>query len=178
MPPVSPSILLTALVVLLACAAGTPNGPVFEPLVGPAEGRALVYVYRRDEAFRSGSVRLRMDSHASARLLDGEYTAFELEAGIHELALTLRTAWGLPQGWNRVRLDAAEGDTIYLRVWADFAESVDGSAANGGDFAAPGRASRQASLNVFAARRAPAEALSEIRSCRLASADAAEPVIP
>lgn len=166
---------LVALALLLACAGAAPSGPLFEPLPAPAEGRLLLYVYRQDEVRSGGSVRVSVVGGGSTgSLRDGEYLVLELAEGAHELALTLRAGWGLPRGWNRFRLEAGADRILYVHVWTDLDEVDSGPAAAeaGGDFGAPGRASRAAALNVFASRLPTAQALPAIRACRRAAPDA------
>lgn len=157
-----PLVARLALVLLLAaglapaCASAPPAGPPFAAAPGPGAGRARLYVFRIDPQPSYATVELAIDGQPEGRLRHGEYATFELAAGIHRLDFRQRGLAFSSWGWNRQRLQARSGETIYLEISVRLAaRPVPGS---GRDLEIGGRESGAASENVFLRHRTEADA--------------------
>ena len=147
---------LLVLGLVTACASAPPAGPPFAEAPEPGAGRARLYVYRVDPQPSLSTVELAIDDRPEGRLRHGEYATFELAAGSHRLDFRQRGLAFSSWGWNRQRIRARSGETIYLEISVRLsAQPVPGS---GRDLEIGGRESGAASENVFLQLRTQAAA--------------------
>jgi hypothetical protein len=144
--------------------AGTPDGPSFAPLIEPRPDDAMVYVWRKDSLGGIGSVDLRLNGEKLGMMRNGEFLAFLLDPGEHTLRARLRWLELIPRSWNGVDFEAKPGQTLFLRVWAQYQETP--SVAPTGT--APGRPEGKAKVAIFMAPWAPDDAMLELEKTRRA----------
>ena len=109
-------LALLSTCLLAACATAPPAGPPFTPAPEPGPGRARLYVFRIDPQHSLSKVEIAIDGQPEGRLRNGEYATFELAAGSHRLDFRQRGLAFASWGWNRQRIRADSGETIYLEI--------------------------------------------------------------
>jgi hypothetical protein len=166
-PAAITAMLLTAGAVLLACAGGRPAGPVFEPLAPPDASSTLVYIYRLDTLRGVGGARVKLDGERIATLRNGEYVAFVVDPGRHEIRASILWLGLLARSWNGIELRTDGGETVYVRIWADTEEGPPAPA--GAEI--PGRPDRKADAGLFMGLVSPSDARVELRAMRRAELD-------
>lgn len=155
-PAVRLVLVLLAGWLVSACATAPPAGPPFAAAPEPGAGRARLYVFRIDPKPSLSTVELAIDERPEGRLRHGEYATFELDAGSHRLDVRQRGLAFASWGWNRQRIQARSGETVYLEISVRLsAQPVPGS---GRDLEIGGRESGAASENVFLQHRTEAAA--------------------
>ena len=105
---------------LLACAPTVPTGSLFTRLAPPDPDDTLVYVYRQDSLRGVDGVDIELDGENLGRLLNGEYLAFLIDPGRHEIRARLKWLQTIPRSWNSLDFMSRPGQTLYVRVWAAY----------------------------------------------------------
>jgi hypothetical protein len=100
----------------IGCAGGRPTGPVFEPLAPPDATATLLYVYRLDALRGVGGARVKLDDEKVGALRNGEYTAFVVDPGTHELRASVLWLGLIARSWNGLGLKTRGGETVYVRL--------------------------------------------------------------
>jgi predicted small secreted protein len=136
---------------LAACATAPPAGPPFSPAPEPGPGRARLYVFRIDPQHSLSTVEIAIEGQPEGRLRNGEYATFELAAGSHRVDFRQRGLAFASWGWNRDRIRADSGETIYIEI--SVRVSAQPMAGSGRDLQIAGRDLGTASENVFLQRR-------------------------
>jgi len=170
----APDRLSIALVVLaiaagcsLGCAGGRPKGPVFEPLAPPDAASTLVYIYRLDTLRGADGARIKLDGERIATLRNGEYVAFVVDPGEHEVRASLLWLGFLTRSWNGLKLKADGGETLFVRVWA----ATEELAAPPADAQIPGRAEQRGTAGLFMRLVDRTDAELELRAMRRGELD-------
>jgi hypothetical protein len=156
-------LLITGLMLGLGC-AGAPGGPRFEPLIEPGPADTLVYVWRHDSLRGVERVDLRLDDEKLGRVKNGEFLAFLLDPGQHELRVRLRWLDLIPRSWNGLSFEAKPGQTLFLRIWAQYQETPHLSDPG----SAPGRPESEAKVVIFVAPWPAEDAMAELQRTRRA----------
>lgn len=103
-----------------ACAPTVPRGAFFTPLAPPGANDTLVYVYRQDSLRGVDGVEIELDGEKLGRLLNGEYLAFLIDPGSHEIRARMQWFQFIPRSWNALGFTSRAGQTLYIRVWAAY----------------------------------------------------------
>lgn len=87
MPKITPYSLLPFFFLLISCAA---SGPLYQPASAPANGKALVYIYRPDISYALGgrSAYISIDGKDIVHLDRGGYTHAYVDSGSHLIKQT------------------------------------------------------------------------------------------
>jgi hypothetical protein len=158
------SLMAASLLLGLGC-AGAPNGPPFAPLIEPDPGDCLVYIWRHDSLRGISPVDLRLDGEKLGRMKNGEFLAFLVDPGQHHLRARLRWLELIPRSWNGLDFEAKPGQTIHLRVWAQYEQTR--TVAQPGT--APGRSDDKAAVVIFMAPWSAEDAQLELQQTRRAA---------
>lgn len=142
-----PVAIALVIVTALGCAAGRPTGPAFEPLAPPDPASTLVYIYRDDVTRGVNAARVRLDGDDVVQIRNGEYVAFVIDPGTHELGAALMWLGLLPRSWNHTTIETRGGETIYVKLWADTGEMPTMPA----DARPPGSGEQKADVALFMA---------------------------
>ena len=166
-----PRILLQACfflfsVFLLGCAPTVPQGAAFKPLAAPDAADTLVYVYRQDSLRGLSAVDLELDGENLGPLLNGEYLAFLLDPGSHELRARMKWLQMIPRSWNTLEFKSRPGQTIYLRVWGAY-EKGSKPIPTGLNIAQP--SNENAKVGLFLGIQKPEIAETELKTMRRAT---------
>ena len=102
------------------CAPTNPTGASFKALAPPDSQDTLIYVYRDDSLRGVDGVDIELDGEKLGRLLNGEYLAFLVDPGQHELKARMKWLQVIPRSWNSLDFTSRAGQTLYLRVWAAY----------------------------------------------------------
>jgi len=156
-------LLLVLLAMPIACTTDRPNGPPFVALTDPDPNDTLTYIYRADSLKGIGAADLRLDGEKLGKMKSGEFLAFLLDPGPHELRMRLRWLNLIPRSWTRLEFEARPGQTLFLRTWAAYDEMP-----GMGDLNAPGRADGNATVVLFSGPWPRAEAMDELSTTRRA----------
>jgi hypothetical protein len=156
-------IMLCLLAVPIACTTDKRTGPPFQALTEPSPGDTLTYIFRTDSLKGIGASDVKLDGEKLGKMKNGEFLAFLLDPGPHELRVRLRWLNLIPRSWTRLAFEARPGETLFLRTWAAY-EHVPGM----GDLNAPGRANENAAVVIFAAPWTRDEAMIELGQTRRA----------
>ncbi|MEE3329125.1 MAG: DUF2846 domain-containing protein [Myxococcota bacterium] len=155
-----------SLVFFTACAPTVPTGTSFKPLAPPDAQDTLVYIYRQDSLRGVDGVEIKLDGEKLGRLLNGEYLAFLVDPGHHELKARMKWFQVVPRSWNSLDFSSRPGETVYLRVWAAYdtqagrdARSADPTASSD----SPG------DVGLFLGIQKPKVAMEELKSTRRAA---------
>lgn len=147
-----------------ACASGKPTGPLFSALTEPGPADTLVYIYRADALWGIDAVELRLNGEKLGKMKNGEFLAFMIDPGEHEIRVRLRWLGVIPRSWNRLAFEALPGQTLYLRIWAQYRERATGPTAS----QTPGRSDGNADLALFMAPWNAEDATRELAKTRRA----------
>lgn len=147
---------------LLACAPTVPRGALFKPMSPPGANDTLVYVYRQDSLRGIDGVQVELDGEKLGRLLNGEYLAFLLDPGSHEIRARMDWFQIIPRSWNALGFTSQPGQTLYIRVWAAYEQAP---TPNPG-LNTKGPSSDGAKVGLFLALEKPEVAREEIKSTR------------
>ena len=155
-----------SLLLLTACAPTVPKGAFFKPLAPPDSKDTLIYIFRDDSLRGIGGVDIELDGEKLGGLLNGEYLAFLVDPGKHELKARLKWLQIIPRSWNSIDFNTRAGETVYLRVWAAYPSATSRSASYGDPTASstdPGE------VGLFLGIQKPALALEELEKSRRAA---------
>lgn len=117
------SALLALIILSLlhsGCAPTAPTGASFKPLAAPDSQDTLIYIYRDDSLRGVDGVDIELDGEKLGRLLNGEFLAFLVNPGQHELKARMKWLQVIPRSWNSLDFTSRAGQTLYLRVWAAY----------------------------------------------------------
>ena len=154
-----------SLLLLTGCAPTLPKGASFKPLAPPDSKDTLIYIFRDDSLRGIGGVDLDLDGEKLGNLLNGEYLAFLVDPGKHELKARMKWLQIIPRSWNSLDFNTRAGETVYLRVWAAYQATAGGSAS----YADPTATSAgQGEVGLFIGIQKPALAREELKNSRRA----------
>jgi hypothetical protein len=151
---------------LFGCAPTVPQGALFKPLAAPDAQDTLVYVYRQDSLRGVGAVDLELDGENLGRLMNGEYLAFLLHPGHHEMRARMKWLQIIPRSWNELAFKSVPGQTLYIRVWGAYERGAT-PIPKGSDV--PSSARGDAKVGLFMGVQQPPLAQGELKSMRRAA---------
>ena len=161
---------LLALIILsllhFGCAPTAPSGASFKPLSPPDSHDTLVYISRDDSLRGIDGVDIDLDGEKLGRLLNGEYLAFLVDPGQHELKARMKWLQVIPRSWNSLDFTSRAGQTLYLRVWAAY-ETAPTRGTEAANPASPSRENGQ--VGLFLGIQKPEMGLKELKATRRAA---------
>lgn len=104
-----------------------------------------------------------VDGESLGRVADGQYVALILPATPHRLSFRLKRFGFLPTSWTHFDVELRRESTAFVHTWAGTHETG-GGVDDTRSLELPGRANRQASVGIFAVRRAERDALVHLSS--------------
>ena len=151
---------------LTACAPTAPQGAFFKALAPPDAKDTLIYIYREDSLRGIDGVDIELDGENLGRLLNGEYLAFLVDAGPHELKARMKWFQLVPRSWNSLDFTTRPGETVYVRIWAAY-DTPTGRNARSGDPTAS--STDQGEVGLFMGIQKPKRAMEELEKTRRAA---------
>lgn len=160
------ALLALVLLLLAGCAPTVPKGAYFKPLAPPDSQDTLIYVFRDDSLRGIGGVDIELDGEKLGNLLNGEYLAFLVDPGKHELKARMKWMQVIPRSWNSLDFNSRPGETVYLRVWAAYHEAAGRSSSYSDPTA---HSENSGEVGLFLGIQKPSLALEELKSTRRAA---------
>jgi hypothetical protein len=159
-------LAIVVLGLIMGCA--TPHkGTMFRPPTPPSGNAALVIIHRTDSLRGVGPVDLVLGDEKLGPMHDREYLALLIDPGRYDLRARLRWLNLIPRSWNGLAFEARPGQTVHVRVWAQYDELPRSPT----EPDVPGRADRRAAIHIYLAPWPADEAAPELEKTHQARGD-------